>query len=264
MLAFATSFLAILVAFVLPALAGFLAIAAVGRMVSPRYLVAFSLGIFFLFFSDTIGGSSYLDVNAGFAGGVQQVALVLLFVGGVVLFFSFDRALFAQGAEPVGTGVAVPLLVALAVGVHGLGEGAAFSATAAATSSTSLLDAFGGVSAAVAFVLHKAIEPLMVGAVYLTYSGDRAKETRTLIRDVLLMTLVFVLPGAVGAATDYSLGYDTTYAFALSTGASIYAGLRLSKPLFGDRSSPGTDSLRLALVIVMGFLCLYLAALFHS
>jgi hypothetical protein len=264
MLPFLESFLAIIAAFIFPALLGLLVISALARLARPRYLAAFALGIFFWFFSDTIGGSSYLDVNSGFTGGAVQLGLVVLFVVGVLLLFFLDRTIFNPGPAVVGMGFSIPLLVAFAVGIHGFGEGAGFSVTAAATPSTNLFDAFGGVTAAVAFILHKAIEPMMIGATYWVYAKDRAKSAGDIIRDLLLLTFVFILPGVVGAATDYFLNYDTTYFFALGTGTSIYAAVRLAKPLFWEANLTSLESVKVAVLFVIGFLCIYFAALFHS
>jgi hypothetical protein len=264
MLPFLESFLAIVAAFIFPTFVGLLVISSAARFARPRYLAAFALGIFFWFFSDTIGGSSYLDVNSGFTGGAFQLALVVLLVVGVLLLFSLDRTIFSPGPPIAGMGFSIPLLVAFAVGVHGFGEGAGFSVTAAATPSTNLFDAFGGVTAAVAFILHKAIEPMMIGATYWVYAKDRAKNPWAIMRDLLLLTIVFILPGMVGAATDYFLNYDTTYFFALGTGTSIYAALRLAKPLFWDANITSMESIKVAALLIFGFLCIYFAALFHS
>ena len=226
-------------------------------------MAAFAIGLYFWFFSDTIGDSAYLDVNSGFGGGAVQVALVLLFIVGLLLVFSLDRGTFRPGSAATGLGFGVPLLVAFAIGFHGSGEGAAFTATAATTPATGLLDAFGGASAAAAFIIHKALEPMMIGAAYWVYAKDHAKNALGFARDVLILTLVFVLPGVVGAATDYYWLYDTTYLFAFGLGTSIYAAVRLAKPLFGDSSSKW-ESVQIALLIAFGFLCLYGAALLHS
>jgi hypothetical protein len=263
-LPFAESFLAIVAALVIPTLVGLFIVAGVAKSVSQRYLAAFTLGIYFWFFSDTIGDSSYLDVNSGFSGGAVQVALVILFAVGLVLVFSLDRTIFKPGPAVAGLGFAVPVLVAFAVGFHGFGEGAAFSATAAATPSTNLLDAFGGLSAAVAFILHKALEPMMIGAVYWTYAKDRAKNAASVVRDMLLLAAVFTIPGIVGGATDYFLNYDTTYFFAFGLGTSIYAAVRLAKPLFLGQNVSNSESIKVALLMLFGFLSIYFAALFHS
>ena len=262
-LPFLPSFLSIVAALVFPALVGLLIISGVSRVVNRKYLVAFALGLYFWFFSDTIGDAAYLDVNAGLGGGAVQVALVLLFIIGVLLVFSVDRETFRAGNSSR-LGFGIPLLVAFALGIHGFGEGAAFAATAATTPATGLLDAFGGVTAASAFVLHKALEPMMIGAAYWAYARDHAKNTAGYARDILLLTLIFALPGVVGAATDYYWLYDTTYFFALGLGTSLYAAVRLAKPLFWDTEGSKWESTKTAIAIILGFLSLYGAALLHS
>src|SRR5207245_5420403 len=91
-------------------------------------------------------------------GGAGQLAIVGLFAIGLLFSFSIDRNrnIFSPELAIGKYGLAIPMLVAAALGVHGLGEGAAFGGTAALTTSTSLLDTFGGVSGGVAYVLHKA------------------------------------------------------------------------------------------------------------
>ncbi len=112
-------------------------------------------------------------------------------------------------------------------------EGSAFGGTAYQTTSTSLLDAFGGLTAGVAYVLQKGLEPMMIDACCLIYSKDRAGNTASRVRDLVLLSSVFAIPSLFGAATGYFLAYGTTYFFALGTGTSIYAALRLAAPLFG-------------------------------
>lgn len=264
MLPFLSSFLAIVAALVIPTIVGLLILSGAAKVVNPRYIAAFALGLYFWFFSDTIGDAAFLDVNSGFGGGAVQLALVLLFVVGVILVFSVDRETFRSGPIAGGLGFGVPLLVAFAVGFHGLGEGAAFAATAATTPAIGLLDAFGGTSAAAAFIIHKALEPMMIGAAYLIYARDHAKNSTGLVRDVLVLTLVFILPGLIGAATDYYWLYDTTYFFAFGLGTSLYAAVRLAKPLFSETGQARWDSTKIAVAVVVGFLCLYSAALLHS
>jgi len=262
-LPFGTSFLAIASALVLPTLVSLLLVSAVARRVNARYLAAFTVGIYLWFFSDTIGDSAYLGVNSGFTGGAEQAALVVLFVLGVLLVFSLDRRAF-EGGSGDGLAFGIPVLLALAVGIHGFGEAAAFSGVAASTPATDLLDAFGGVSPAVAFILHKALESTMVGAAYWIYSRNHSKSTAGLLKDILVLTVAFVFPGLVGAATNYYLTFDVTYVFALGLGTSIYALVMLAKPLLSGAAGSRWESTRLACAIILGFLCLYFAALFHS
>src|SRR3989475_8305198 len=159
MIGFVEGFLAWTASTWIPAFVGVLVIVEAGYRLRPKYLAAFALGIFLWFFVDTIQGSALLDVNAGFTGGAAQVAAVGLFIVGVLSVFWIDRrrGLFSSESTMVTVSVAIPLLAAAAIGIHGLGEGAAFGATAYSTSSTSLLDAFGGASAGVAYLLHKGL-----------------------------------------------------------------------------------------------------------
>jgi hypothetical protein len=74
-----------------------------------------------------------------------------------------------------------------------------------------------------------------------------------------------VVPSLIGATTGYYVAYDATYFFALGTGTSIYAGLRLARLLFVNTEGYVSDeSIKIALSLVIGFLCIYIAALFHS
>lgn len=266
MLDFAPSFLAWTASTSIPAFLGLLAIIWANKHVSSTYLAAFGLGIFLWFFLDTIGSSADLDVNSGFRGGVAQVVVVLLFLFGLSFFIWADRnrAIFLPESAMGKYGMVIPVLVAGAVGIHGLGEGAAFGATAFSTTSGSLLDAFGGVTAGVAYVLHKALEPMMIGACYCIYSKSQSGISRKVIKDIFLLTTIFIVTSLLGAATGYFLVYDTTYFFAFGTGTSIYAALRLAGPLFiRDNASPKA-SFRLAAAIMLGFIAIYFAALFHS
>jgi len=276
MLGFAESFLAWTASTWIPAFVGLLVIVLAGHFVKSKYLAAFALGIFLWFFVDTIQGSALLDVNAGFTGGAGQIAAVALFMIGVLTVFWIDkrRGLFSPESIVRTVSVAVALWVAGAIGIHGLGEGAAFGATAYSTSSTSLLDAFGGVSAGVAYLLHKGLEPMMAGACYCVYSDRTGSRISGRIRDVFFLSMVFVLPSLVGApvgffvmgpATGFFAAFGTTYFFALGTGTSIYAALRLSRPLFrSEELATSEDSIKIAVPIVLGFIAIYFAALFHS
>jgi zinc transporter ZupT len=265
MIVFAVGLLGWLAATAIPAFFGLLLIAGVGRRVKGGYLAAFALGIFMWFFVDTIGGSANLDVNAGFAGGIDQVAIVALFVVGAFLFFSVSGKLFSPDSTMARVTLTIPILVAIAVGIHGFGEGTAFGSTASSTPSTSFIDAFGGLNSGAAYVLHKALEPMMIGACYVVYSKDRGRNSRMHLADIVLLTILFVVPSLIGATTGYYVSYDSSYFFALGTGTSIYAALRLVRPLFLNmEASTSNESVKVALSLVSGFLCIYFASLFHS
>ena len=265
LLAFPDSFLAWFASTGIPAFLGLVIITGAGKFVRPKLLAAFAFGIFLWFFVDTISGSAILYVNLGFTGGLNQFAIFALFAIGVVLLFFADPKMFSRDSAGESLDFRIPLLVAIAVGVHGFGEGTAFGGIAATTSNTSLLDAFGGVSAGVAYALHKALEPMMIGACYVAYSQARSKEASRWLKDCLVLTVLFVTPSLVGAATGYYIRYDATYFFALGTGTSVYAALRLARPLFSG-SVPVTsyESVKVGIWLVFGLACIYLAALFHS
>jgi len=268
LIGFAETFAAVLATFLLPTFAGLLIISLAARFLRPRLLAAFAIGLYLWFFSDTIGDASLLGVSEGFAGDATQVGLWIAFIVGLILLFSLDRDLFTEGASGASLGFAIPLLVAVAVGIHGFGEGAAIGATAATTSSTNLVDAFGGFTAGLAFVLHKALEPMMVGAAYWVYAREHAKDMAGRAADIAILTIAFTLPGIVGGGVSYYLiqafpNVDFTYIFALGLGTSIYALLRLARPLYqGPRYA--MESVKVSILVILGFACLYTAALLHS
>jgi hypothetical protein len=266
---FAETLGAALASFVLPAAVGIAIISGAARFLSARYLAAFAIGLYFWFFSDTIGNANLLGVNEGFEGGFFHAALWIAFGLGLVIMFALDRDLFTSGADGVKFGYAIPLLVAIAVGIHGFGEGASIGATAVTTPSTNLVDAFGGFTAGVAFILHKALEPMMVGAAYWIYAKDHAKTPTGRVLDLGFLTVVFALPGVLGSATAYFIvqaypAADFTYIYALGLGTSIYAAARLARAMFEGPKTSSTESVRVALMVLFGFTCLYLAALLHS
>lgn len=267
MIDFATGFAAWTAATFLPALAGVALIAGVGKFLNPKYLAAFGFGIFLWFFVDTIGGSANLDVNSGFTGGLAQLGVVFLFIIGVLFFFILGRKqnIFTPESAIGRYGIVIPFFVAAAVGIHGLGEGWAFGATACCTISTNLLDAFGGPTAGVAYVLHKGLEPMMVGACYAVYAKERIRTALGWIGDILFLSVVFVFTSILGAGLGYFISVDTTYFFALGTGTSIYAAIRLAGALFvPNQGSKERETVALGISIVLGFLAIYVAALFHS
>ncbi len=244
------------------ALVGVWVIALLGSSIQLRYLSAFGLGIFLWFFVDTLEGSSDLVVGEGFGGGVSQLVVVLLFAFGVLSFLLADRD--AVAGDGLQTPFLVPMLAALALGVHGLGEGLAFGSTAAQTSSGSLVDAFGGGVQAAAYALHKVLEPMMVGALYVGYTRGSPRSLARSAREMVALASIFVLPSVVGSIVGYFWALDTTYLFALGAGTSVYAFFRLSKPLLSGVGPRVRDSVLVALSLLAGFILIYLAALLHS
>jgi hypothetical protein len=269
---FSDSFLPWTAATLIPAFVGLVLVFMAGKALKAKYLAAFGLGIFLWFFVDTIGGAAGLDVVDAFSASFVQIATVGLFVMGLAALFLVDRNrnVFSPQLSIGKYGLAIPLLVAASVGIHGLGEGAAFGALASQTTSTTLLDAFagpthGGLNAVVAYVLHKALEPMMIGACYCAYAKGHGRSPKGSLRDLLLLSFTFVIPSLLGAASGYYLAYNTSYFYALGTGTSIYAAVRLAGPLFDSTQPPSSmESIKIALLIAVGLLVIYFAALFHS
>ncbi len=245
-----------------PALVGLTLIALVGESVGTRNIAAFGMGIFLWFFVDTLEGSSDLVVGEGLGGGAPQAAILVLFVVGALIFFWVEGPALTV---PEGRVPFLPvILAAVALGLHGLGEGFAFGSIASQTSSSSLLAAFGGTSQGVAYTLHKVLEPMMVGALLVAYVKGSPGPARSQTRDLVLLALAFVVPSIVGGAVGYFYAADTTYFYALGAGASVYVGLRLSGQVFSDSFGGRRGSLRPCLALLAGFILIYLAALLHS
>src|SRR5437879_3327436 len=125
MLGFAESFLPWTASTLIPAFVGLLLIVLIGIKLQARYVAAFAFGILFWFFVDTITGAASLDVNSGFSGGVGQLAIVGLFVIGLLSFFSVDRNrnIFSPDLAVGKYGLAIRVLVTVAFVAEGRGEG---------------------------------------------------------------------------------------------------------------------------------------------
>ena len=247
-------------------LSGFVGIALVvgaSKFVRVRYLAAFAVGVYLWYFTDTVGDSNYLDVNGGFVYSPYLVALLLLFAIGLLAFFALDRGMFAREPAAYG-GLLVGAMAALAVGLHGFGEGADFGFTAAQTSSITLLTAFGGLGPSASWVLHKMLEPAVAAVSYVALTGPDLKRSRK-VSDIAVLATVFVLPAVVGSVAGYYSAFDITYVFALGLGASVYAFSRAAGSLYspGEATSPWLTT-RMALSVVLGFLLIFIAALLHS
>ncbi len=270
MIGFAVSFLGLLGATLVPAFFGLLAVVLLFRRSAPRYAPAFAAGVFLWYFSDTIGGSSYLGVNRGFSGGFDQAVLIVLFVAGLSLCLT-DRYGFVagEGGREVSSRsyIIVPSIVALALSVHGFSEGAAFGALASSNAGTSLIAVLGGYGPAISYVLHKILEASMIGASYLYSSSFRNQVPgwTDRLRDVSILGAVFTIPSLLGVSTGYYLPLNGTYPFALASGTSVYVALRLAQPLVTSAGRNSySESFRITLLIMTGFLSVYFAALFHS
>ena len=272
MIGFAVSFLGLLGATLVPAFFGLLAVVSLFSRAAPRYAAAYAAGVFLWYFSDTIGGSSYLGVNRGFSGGFDQALLIVLFVAGLSLCLTVRYGFVAgEGRREVSSRsyLIVPSIVALALSVHGFSEGADFGALASSTAGTSLTAVLGGYGPAISYVLHKMLEASMIGASYLYSSASSFRNQITgwsdRLRDTSILGAVFTIPSLLGMSTGYYLPLNSTYPFALASGTSVYVALRLTQPLVTSAGRNSySESFRLTLLILSGFLSIYFAALFHS
>jgi hypothetical protein len=264
LLSFAESSVAWLASTGLSVLSGLVVALAISRYLKPGYLLSFSLGILFWVFVDVINDSGDLDVNASFSGGWEQVTIVFLFAVSLSAFFLLDRSVFSS--EVVRSdNLAIPALIAIAIGIHGLGEGAAFANVSATTPTNSLVIAFGGEAAGAAYVLHKLLEAMAVGAGYIVFAGNRNLGFKGRARDICVLVLAFIIPSVVAEGAGYFVAYDSTYFYAIGTGGLLYALLKLVGPLFTTQRAQGPNgSLKMAAWLLGGLLLVYIAALLHS
>jgi hypothetical protein len=242
----------------IPAFIGITITTLVSKWFKTSVISSFAFGIFLFFFVDTIEGSANLDVVSGFEGGIAQFLLVLLFVVGLIFFFVTSSRGFKDGSQD---SLIVPLLISVAIGIHGLGEGAAFGSTLSHTTSSDLIEAFGGIDAAISYLLHKMLEPVMIAACYVTLRS-RSSISR-LFGDMVVLSLVFSLTSLVGAVSGYFLNYDATYLFALGTGASILPAALIARNFTTGIIEP-KEAFKISVALMLGLLAIYIAALFHS
>jgi hypothetical protein len=237
--------------------------------VGMEYLSAFALGILFWFFFDTLNDAIQLGVNEGYAFSFHHAALLLLFILGF-LFLALLTGLGISGTERTTKdsspySILVPLLVGLGMGFHGIAEGLAFGGLSSGTQALNVLDAIGGYAGGVSYVLHKLLEATIVTVVLLSTTTGRASTLR--LQDTLMVGVAFAGPSAIGEIVGYVLPVDASYFFALGAGAALLVALFVARPLFSERSMRELSEsqwLKTAFALLLGFLCIYAAALFHS
>ena len=219
------------------------------------YLAALSVGILIWYMSDVLNDAALLDVNHGFSGGLHQALLVGLFTFALALVCVLEKAGSGGGGVPYG--LTVPLVVAVAIQLHGVGEGIDFGAFAASTQSDNILQALGGYGSGVAYMLHKALEAFVIGAAYEVYAPA---GSRRLVRDMLILGGVASIPGILGDIIGNFVQVETTFFFAMGAGAALYVIARLGQSAF---SGKGRSSIVLTSLAV-GFFAMYCAGLLHA
>lgn len=267
---FGTSFVEFVLATFIPVYFGFVFVAGLGRLakVEVRYLSAFAFGLLFWFFFDTLNDAVQLGVNEGFAFSFRHLGLVLMFLVGF-LFLALSIGLGASrgaGAKDVSSQHILPcVLVALGMGFHGVGEGLEFGGLSAGTQAFTVLDAIGGPSGGVAYVLHKFLEATVVMIVFVGLTNGKWASRKLWV--VVVLGLAFGLPSALGEIVGYYVSIDPSNFFALGGGAALVVTLFVIRPIFSNQSRGElnySEWVKIALALLSGFLCLYAAALFHS
>lgn len=225
-------------------------------------LAAFGAGILFWFLVDVLGDAALLGVAAGFTGGYTHVALAGTFAVGLVFLFWLEKELVHSPgidhnttSRQVGAsttrqlGYSVALVVALGIGFHAFGEGIGIGADI--PSSTSILDAIGGISAGIAYVLHKFLEGLVISIFALLAKPTNGKRK-------IVLGLLAGIPTILGFFVGL-LKVDGTYLFALGAAGGIYAELKLI-PVFSGREM----KYGLIIAFLLGTYAMYVAGLFHG
>jgi hypothetical protein len=241
-----------------------------GARFDSRYLSAFALGLLFWFFLDTLNDAVQLGVNDGYDFNFQHTSLLLMFVLGFLVI-----------ALPAGMGISntshmnqsktngrflAALLVAVGMGFHALGEGVEFGALSAGTSATTILDAIGGVGGGIAYGLHKFLEAFLVMVVFIAIMEQGRSVLQREWKQVGLLGVAFGVPSALGEVVGYFVVVNSAYLFALGGGAALVVALLVVRPIWGDSWKGDltySQYVKTALAVLLGFLCLYGAAMFH-
>ncbi len=222
-----------------------------------QFFVAASAGIIFWFFLDIMGDAALLDVNQGFRGNYTHVVLAGSFALGVLLFFGLERKStpsLAVASEAISGGTiqstfAIALIAALGIGFHALGEGVEIGSVV--PNATSILDAIGGIGPGVAYVLHKFLEGLVVGAF--------AMLARSRYSQIGVMGIVVGVPTLIGFLLGLPSSVEATYFFAVGGAGAVYIEFKLIPKIFEGR-------VKFAAIIyaLLGFYSMYFAGLFHG
>ena len=232
-----------------------------------RYLSAYALDLFFWFFFDTLNDAVQLEANEGYNFDSAHVGLVVLFIIGFLVFALVGGKLLPK-VSPNAKSSPLPLaiVVALALGCHGIGEGIEFGGLAAGTQATNVLDAIGGLGGGVGYFLHKFLESMIVIVVFIALSRASGQSFRRQLSQTAMVGLAFGIPSAVGEVAGYLVPIDSTWFYALGTGAALFVVLQVIRPIFTGRESEIAHSqwVKISVAMVLGFLLLYAAALFHS
>jgi len=222
-----------------------------------KMLMAVSAGIIFWFFLDVMNDAVLLDVNQGFGGGLDHAILAAMFAIALLSLFGLEQAYSKSSAKAHGgkrnntteISYAIAVLVALGIGFHALGEGIEIGSLI--PTATNILDAIGGFSAGVAYVLHKFLEGFVIGVV--------AAFAKTKTQRILILGLVSGIPTIIGSSLALWTPMNSAYFFALGGAAAVYVEYKLIPNFVDQESAP-----LYVIASLIGFYSMYLAGLFHG
>ncbi len=223
---------------------------------SLSFLAAISAGIIFWFFFDAIGDAAQLDVNQGFQGDYTHPLLAALFAAGLLALFALDRRQSPKnqsGGDPnsiVTIAFPAAAVAALGIGFHALGEGLTIGSKL--PSAPDILEAIGGLSPGVAYVLHKLLEGFVIGVLALIASSATSRKLGVLGALAGIPTMIGFFLGLPGVL-------DSTYFFALGAAGAVFIELKLIPQII--RRGPEYWSV---ISLLLGFYAMYFAGLFHS
>jgi zinc transporter ZupT len=214
-----------------------------------RVLIALTIGLLgFLAIDATLEG---LDVAAGGSQAFGGPALV--FLGGVVSYLVLTSVNSYVGARSTGrraagaSGAAIALMVAIAIGLHNLGEGLAIG-SAYAVGALAL-----GAFLVIGFALHNTTEGLAIVAPVAARPPS--------LRRLTLLGLIAGAPAILGAWIGASAFNSSLAAFLLGAGAgAIVQVIQQLVPSIRDRGGTALQPLSVA-GILLGFAVLYATSL---
>lgn len=213
-----------------------------GSLSGKRYLFsALAAGISSWLFVDLMADSAFLDVNMGFGGGLGQLALILLFVLGFATLAMGDEG-FGRSSTPT---LVTASLAATAIGLHSLGEGMVVASALAGRTGELLSE-----SGAIAFILHKALEGLVLGTFL---------QSKSFMRDATLLASLVGAFAIFGAPLGYNSLLDSSYFFSLGAGGVLFIIWRTI-----PQALSGASSKAAVVMALLGTLSVYASALLHS
>ncbi len=274
MIEFGVSFIEFVLPTFVPIYVGMFLLIALSNVtrVDTRYLSAYALGLLFWFFFDTLNDAVQLDVNQGYSFDFNHIGLVTLFIIGFLLFTLLGGLLSSKGESPSGKQensfpFLLAILVALGMGCHGVGEGIEFGGLSAGTQASNVLDAIGGTSGGVGYVLHKLLESTIVIVVFISLARANGFPFRKQLWQTVMVGFAFGILSAVGEVVGYFVPIDSSWFYALGAGAALFVVLQVIKPIFAankDDEVTYSQWVKISIAMILGFLLLYAAALFHS